>query len=110
MKKELIDEDIAAIAGETGDELIEQVKLTVDKGQSSVRIDKFIHTFLGHNISRTKIQAAAESGSVLVNGKPVKSNYKIRPLDEILLLIPRSMENLLIPSFPSVSRSQAGRT
>ncbi len=98
MKKELIDEDIAAIAGETGDELIEQVKLTVDKGQSSVRIDKFIHTFLGHNISRTKIQAAAESGSVLVNGKPVKSNYKIRPLDEILLLIPKHQENYdLVP-------------
>jgi 23S rRNA pseudouridine1911/1915/1917 synthase len=94
MKKEIVeDDDLSTAAAETGDLLVEQVKLTVDKGQATIRIDKFISTFLGANVSRTKIQAAAEAGSVLVNGKPVKSNYKIRPLDEILLLLPKHQEN-----------------
>lgn len=92
------DEDFAGSSSESGDELVEQVSLTVDKGQAPVRIDKFVHTFLGNNISRTKIQAAAEAGSISVNGKPVKSNYKVRPLDKILLLIPKHQENFdLVP-------------
>src|ERR1043165_2891073 len=94
MKKEIIEDAEEVQAGaEVGDVLVEEVKLTVDKGQAPVRIDKFIHTFLGNNVSRTKIQAAAEAGSVLVNGKPVKSNYKIRPLDVILLLLPKHEQN-----------------
>lgn len=92
MKKEIIEDDELA-GGDTGDVLVEEVKLTVDKGQSAVRIDKFIHNFLGNNVSRTKIQAGAEAGNVLVNGKPVKSNYKVRPQDEILLLLPKHSEN-----------------
>ncbi len=75
------------------DELIEEVKLTVDKGQQPIRIDKFLHSHLGNNISRTKIQAAAGAGSIIVNNKAVKSNYKIRPADEILLLIPKHESN-----------------
>lgn len=92
MKKEIIEDD-DVIAGDTGDVLVEEVKLTVDKGQSPVRIDKFIHNFLGNNVSRTKIQAGADAGNILVNGKPVRSNYKVRPLDEILLLLPKHSEN-----------------
>lgn len=96
MKKEILEEDEPATEG--GDVLVQEVKLTVDKGQAPVRIDKFIHTFLGNNVSRTKIQSAAEAGSVQVNGKPVKSNYKIRPADEILLLLPRHEHNYdLVP-------------
>jgi 23S rRNA pseudouridine1911/1915/1917 synthase len=87
------EDDNAALTNEQGDDLVEQIKLTVDKGQAPLRIDKFIHNFLGNNVSRTKIQNAADAGSVLVNNKPVKSNYKIRPGDEILLIIPRHAEN-----------------
>lgn len=86
-------EEITTAAGDVDEELVEQIKLSVDKGQSSVRIDKFIHTFLGNNVSRTKIQSAAAAGNVLVNNKPVKSNYKIRPLDEIRLIVPKHAEN-----------------
>jgi len=86
-------DEIAGIGTEQGDELVEQVSLTVDKGQTAIRIDKFIHNHLGNNISRTKVQNAAEAGSIRVNGKPVKSNYKIRPGDEILLIMPRHAEN-----------------
>jgi len=99
MKKEIVeDDDLAAGNSETGDVLVEEVRLTIDKGQAPVRIDKFIHNFLGNNISRTKIQAGAEAGNIIVNNKPVKSNYKIRPLDEILLLLPKQEQNFdLVP-------------
>ena len=94
MKKEIIEDDEVVSAGEEiGDVLVEEVKLKVDKGQSAIRIDKFIHALLGNNVSRTKIQTAADAGSVIVNGKPVKSNYKVRPLDEILLLLPKHHDN-----------------
>lgn len=93
MKKEYIEDDEVTGGADSGDVLVDEVKLTVDKGQSPVRIDKFVHTFLGNNVSRTKIQAGADAGNILVNGKPVKSNYKVRPLDEILLLMPKHSEN-----------------
>src|SRR5689334_10038989 len=91
MKGEQDDEGVESV--EQGEELFEQVNFGVDKGQAPLRIDKFLHNHLGSNISRTKIQYAADAGSVIVNGKPVKSNYKIRPLDQIQLLIPRHAEN-----------------
>jgi 23S rRNA pseudouridine1911/1915/1917 synthase len=87
------EDDIPLETKEGSDEFVEEVELVVDKGQSQLRIDKFIHNFLGNNISRTKIQNAAEAGSISVNGLPVKSSYKIRPNDVIKLLIPRSAEN-----------------
>lgn len=98
MKNKDLDDEENIAAGNEGDELVEEVKLTVDKGQAPIRIDKFLHTHLGNNISRTKIQNAAEAGSIMVNTKPVKSNYKIRPGDEILLIMPKHAENFdLIP-------------
>jgi 23S rRNA pseudouridine1911/1915/1917 synthase len=87
------DETLPGTASDQNDDLVEQVNINVDKGQSPLRIDKFLHNHLGNNVSRTKIQTAADSGSILVNGKPVKSNYKIRPADHILLIMPRHAEN-----------------
>ncbi len=78
---------------EGSDEFFEEVNLQIDPRQTSVRIDKFLHVHLGNNVSRTKIQAAAEAGNVRVNGKAVKQNYKIRPGDQIQLLMPRHAEN-----------------
>lgn len=63
-------------------------KITVDKGQESVRIDKFLCNRI-ERISRTKFQAAADAGCIKVNGKTVKANYKVQPLDEIEATIPR---------------------
>ncbi|MBO3117721.1 RluA family pseudouridine synthase [Winogradskyella sp. DF17] len=54
----------------------------VDKGQSPIRIDKYLLNYI-ENITRSKIQNAAKEGGVLVNGSPVKSNYKVRPHDTI---------------------------
>ena len=69
------------------DEFVREINLEVDKGQEPVRIDKYL---VGHveRISRSKFQAAADSGSLLVNDKPVKSSYKIAPLDKIKVILP----------------------
>ncbi len=67
-------------------ELYEHFRLVVDKGQSMLRIDKFLMNRI-ENASRTKIQAAADAGSILVNEKPVKSSYKIKPLDVISIVM-----------------------
>ncbi len=66
------------------DELYERMSLRVDKGQESIRIDKFL-VQRSEGISRNKIQKALEAGMVLVNNRRVSPNYKIRPLDEIIL-------------------------
>lgn len=68
-------------------ELYEHHHIIVDKGQEMVRIDKYLQMRL-EGISRTKIQAATKAQCVLVNGKPSKANYKIKPLDEISILLP----------------------
>ena len=60
---------------ETEESLFRGVHITVDRGQSPVRIDKFLIDHLA-NTSRNKIQQAADAGAIKVNGKVVKSNYK----------------------------------
>ena len=62
--------------------LFEHFSFQVDKGQTPLRIDKYLMNFV-ENATRTKIQAAAKNGSIEVNGKVVKPNYKVKPLDEI---------------------------
>lgn len=68
-------------------ELFEHHHIEVDKGQNLLRIDKFLLTRLP-DVSRTKIQLAAEAGNILVNQKAVKSNYKVKPGDEISIMLP----------------------
>ena len=84
---------------ENGDdnELFEHFRYVVDNGQSPLRIDKYLVNKI-ENSSRNKIQSAAESESILVNDKPVKANYKVRPGDIISIVMsypPREIE--LIP-------------
>ena len=99
VKNDITDEDdVTGASGEQGDDLVELVTLKVDKGQTPIRIDKFLHVHIGNTVSRTKIQNAADAGSIQVNGKPVKSSYKIRPNDDILLIMPKHAENYdLVP-------------
>ncbi len=75
-------------------ELFEHLRIVVDKGQGLLRIDKFIMNRT-ENATRSKIQQAAESGNILVNEKPVKSNYKVKPFDVITVVFahpPREIE------------------
>jgi len=66
--------------------LYEHFRLSVDAGQSLVRIDKFLSNRI-ENSSRSRIQAAADAGNILVNGEAVKSNYKVKPNDEIQIVM-----------------------
>lgn len=78
------------------DNLYEHFAFTVDKGQTPLRIDKYLMNFV-ENATRNKIQAAAKNGSVFVNDVPVKSNYKVKPNDKIRVLFTHPPhENLLV--------------
>ena len=70
---------------ENNNSLFEHFSFTVDNGQSPLRIDKYLMNFV-ENATRTKIQAAAKNGSIQVNGVIVKSNYKVKPMDQIKVL------------------------
>jgi 23S rRNA pseudouridine1911/1915/1917 synthase len=69
------------------DELFEHYRFTSDPGQEFLRIDKFLLDRLP-NTSRSKIQNAAKNGNILVNKIAVKQNYKVKPLDEISIVLP----------------------
>lgn len=82
----IIDDELLANEDTEDKELYEHLRLLVDKGQIPVRIDKYIFEHTQHS-SRNRIQKAAEAGAIYVNGKPVKSNYKVRPNDIITLML-----------------------
>lgn len=68
-------------------ELYEHHRMTVDIGQAPMRIDRFLNIHLP-NVSRNKIQAATAAGCILVNDQPVKQNYRVKPQDRIVVLLP----------------------
>jgi 23S rRNA pseudouridine1911/1915/1917 synthase len=68
-------------------DLFEHFRLVVDKGQSLLRIDKFLMNRM-ENATRNRIQNAADLGCILVNEKAVKSSYKVKPLDVISIVLP----------------------
>ncbi|RVU26740.1 RluA family pseudouridine synthase [Sandaracinomonas limnophila] len=67
---------------ESEDDLFEHFNFTVDKGQQLLRIDKYLQLKIA-NQSRSRIQTGIDAGSVKVNDKIIKSNYKVKPFDEI---------------------------
>ena len=82
---------------EEENELYEHYAFTAEKGQQPLRIDKYLMNFI-ENATRNKIQAAAKSESIYVNGKPVKSSYKVKPFDEIRVMFAHPpYEFLLVP-------------
>jgi len=88
MEEELQDDD---------NNLYEHYSFVAEKGQQPLRIDKYLMNFI-ENATRNKIQAAAKEGSIYVNGEPVKSNYKVKPFDEIKVLFAHPPhEYLLVP-------------
>lgn len=79
------------------EELYERLVIEVAKGQEQLRIDKFLmHRIEG--ATRNKIQQGIDNEMVLVNDKPVKSNYKVKPYDRIVVFDNRHPEsNNIIP-------------
>ena len=64
----------------------ERYSCTVDKGQTPVRVDKYLSEHMP-GTSRNRIQQAAEAGNILVNEQPVASNYKVKPLDLVQVML-----------------------
>ncbi|MCS6991524.1 MAG: RluA family pseudouridine synthase [Chitinophagales bacterium] len=69
----------------------QQFRLVVDAGQKPVRIDRFLQSRI-EGVSRTKIQQGIDAGWVLVNNRLIKANYKVRPGDEVIIKVPRELE------------------
>lgn len=80
---------------EQSSELFEHFRFVSDKGQSQVRVDKFLTTRIV-GISRNRIQQAAEANCILVNDVPVKSNYKVKPCDVVSVVMDRPRRELEI--------------
>jgi len=77
--------------------LFEHLNIVVDKGQEPLRIDKYLLIFR-QNSSRNKISQTCRAGNTIVNGKAVKQNYRVKPGDEISILLSRPFrETLIIP-------------
>ena len=92
--------DSASIASDRiieieGREMYEHFRFIADKGQQLLRVDKFLVHRLEKS-SRNRIQQAAEAGCIIVNGKSVKSNYRVKPLDEVLIVMDRPRYELEI--------------
>ena len=79
------------------EELFEHFRFKADPGQEVVRIDKFLMDRMP-NTSRNKIQVAAKNGNILVNNQAVKQNYRIKPGDEVSMVLPYPVREIeLIP-------------
>jgi 23S rRNA pseudouridine1911/1915/1917 synthase len=78
-------DDLDNLTDEQAETLYERRTFTIDKGQEPYRVDKWIQMHM-EGSTRSKIQRGIESGFVTVNGKVVKSNYRIKPGDEIILM------------------------
>lgn len=93
--------DKAILPDEDQDDLYEHYRLVVDKGQTPLRIDRFLDLRTAH-ISRNRIQNAIKAGSLLVNGAPVKASYKVKPLDTVQLVLahPPRAKGLLAENIP----------
>ncbi len=82
------------LEGDPNSQLYEHYRFVADKGQGLIRIDKYLSMHIV-GVSRNRIQQAAEAGCILVNEVPVKSNYKIKPLDIVSVVMnrpPRELE------------------
>lgn len=102
MTEEYVDElddaldDVEPVV-ENPSELYEHFRVVVDKGQSQVRVDKYLFERLV-NSSRNRIQKAADAGLIMANGKPVKSSYKVKPCDVLTVMMNRPRyDNDIIP-------------
>lgn len=82
-----VDTDDLDDADDTGARY-EHFRFIADKGQALLRVDKFLVERMQKS-SRNRIQQAAQAGCILVNGNPVKSNYRVKPLDVVSIVMDR---------------------
>ena len=96
MDDEQVDDLLMPEEDETSSsQMYEHFRFVADKGQSLLRVDKFlVDRMMG--ATRNRIQLAAEAGCILVNDKPVKSNYRVKPLDVVSIVMDRPRRELEI--------------
>lgn len=73
---------------EEEEDLYEHYRIVTDKGQGSMRLDKYLSLHVP-NATRTKIQSGIEIEAIKVNDKATKASYKVKPLDVITLSLPQ---------------------
>lgn len=71
-----------------GREMYEHFRFEADKGQKMLRVDKFLVERMPRT-SRNRIQQAAEADCIVVNGRPVKSSYKVKAGDIVSIVMDR---------------------
>lgn len=84
-EESMLDQDNELDSGDGAETLYERHRYIVDKGQEPIRIDKYLISRMVGG-TRNKVQQAIEAAFVLVNNAPIKSNYKVRPGDDIIML------------------------
>ncbi len=84
-----------ADGSDDGSQMYEHFRFVADKGQALLRVDKFLVARLEKS-SRNRVQQAAEAGCIIVNGKAVKSNYRVKPLDVVSVVMDRPRYELEI--------------
>ncbi len=92
-----LEDELSEDTSEGDGTLYEHFRVVADRGQQLMRIDKFLIDHLP-DTSRNRLQQASRSGFLHVNGRPVKSNYRVKPHDVVTLLLDRPRyENLIEP-------------
>lgn len=100
MEEQVMDDDILLSDEESGgDDLYEHHRFIVDKGQELLRIDKYLGYKL-QKTSRNRIQKAIDAGSVKVNDREVKSNYRVKPNDVITIVFAHPPHQNLLRAEP----------
>lgn len=74
--------------------MYEYQRFEVDPKQKPMRLDKFLFDRL-KNISRNKIQDAITVGYIRVDGKMVRSSFKVKPGQVVTLMYPKPPEEKL---------------
>lgn len=98
-EEDFIEEELPGTDSEDTEspEMFEHLNIKVDRNQEPLRIDKYLNIFR-QNSTRNKISQACRAGNVVVNGKAVKQNYKVKPGDEIAVLLSRPPRiNVIVP-------------
>lgn len=96
MDDEQVDDLLQPEEGEdTPPQLYEHFRFVADRGQSLLRVDKFLVDRM-FGATRNRIQLAADAGCIMANGKPVKSNYRVKPEDVVTIMMTRPRRDFAI--------------
>jgi 23S rRNA pseudouridine1911/1915/1917 synthase len=73
------------------------ITLIVPEEYAGTRIDIFIYNALEEELSRSFIQKLLKNNHITINEMPVKPNYKVKPDQEIHIIIPQPEKSVLEP-------------